>query len=138
MGTSTTPETPPAFSSNKSESKEGVITTSPLKTILYLLIAAVMGLTFGFAFEKSRVFEPQSIRDQFILKRFIMLKMFLAAVSITCIVLYIVIIFFNDHYRRLRKLWTQSCKRGVVNGVIIGAALLGIGMAVAGIIGLIH
>ena len=39
----------------------------------------VLGFVFGYAMEKAKVYEPKAIRQQMIFKRFIMLKMFLAA-----------------------------------------------------------
>ena len=39
-----------------------------------MLTAAIMGLMFGSAFYKSRVFEPYVIRGTFLFRRFIMLK----------------------------------------------------------------
>ena len=44
--------------------------------LLTTAVATCMGIWFGFMFEKSRVFEPASIRGQFLLTRWIMLKMF--------------------------------------------------------------
>jgi hypothetical protein len=40
-----------------------------------------MGMLFGTAFAKSHVFEPSVIRDQFLFKRWLMLKMFLGAMG---------------------------------------------------------
>src|SRR5215510_4561189 len=46
-----------------------------------------MGIVFGFALEKSRVFEPGMILGQMQLRNFIMLKVFLTAVATGAIVL---------------------------------------------------
>lgn len=48
---------------------------------LAILIGLLMGTVFGFALEKSRVFEPGVIVGQMQLSNFIMLKGFLSAVS---------------------------------------------------------
>lgn len=48
--------------------------------------AVVMGLIFGAMFQKSHVYEPIVIRSQFIFARWIMLKMFLAAVGMSMLV----------------------------------------------------
>ncbi len=42
--------------------------------VLALLGSAVMGLWFGFLFEKSHVYEPASIRGQFNFEKWIMMK----------------------------------------------------------------
>jgi hypothetical protein len=46
---------------------------------LFILTGLSMGVVFGFALEKSRVFEPGIILGQFQLRNFIMLKVFLTA-----------------------------------------------------------
>ena len=46
-----------------------------------------MGIIFGFALEKSRVFEPGVIVGQMQLRNFIMLKVFLTAVATGAVVL---------------------------------------------------
>ena len=48
---------------------------------LLLVKAAGVGFLFGFVLEKSKVYDPQIIRDQMVFKRFIMLKMFLSALT---------------------------------------------------------
>src|SRR5262245_36899215 len=50
-------------------------------------VGIAMGIVFGFAFEKSRVFEPGMIVGQMQLRNFIMLKVFLTAVATGAIVL---------------------------------------------------
>lgn len=52
-----------------------------------ILIGLLMGTMFGFALEKSRVFEPGVIVGQMQLNNFIMLKVFLSAVATGAIVL---------------------------------------------------
>lgn len=47
----------------------------------------VMGIVFGFALEKSRVFEPGIIVGQMQMRNFIMLKVFLTAVATGAVVL---------------------------------------------------
>lgn len=54
---------------------------NPVKLIFKILACICAGIVFGLALEKSRVFEPSSIRGQMILERWIMLKMFLAAMA---------------------------------------------------------
>jgi hypothetical protein len=46
-----------------------------------IIVGIAMGIVFGFALEKSRVFEPGIIVGQMQLRNFIMLKVFLTAVA---------------------------------------------------------
>jgi hypothetical protein len=52
-----------------------------------IIIGVAMGIVFGFALEKSRVFEPGMIVGQMQLRNFIMLKVFLTAVATGAVVL---------------------------------------------------
>ena len=52
-----------------------------------MLIGLTMGIVFGFALEKSRVFEPGMIVGQMQLRNFIMLKVFLTAIATGAVVL---------------------------------------------------
>ena len=54
---------------------------------LAILTGVLMGIVFGFALEKSRVFEPGIIVGQMQLRNFIMLKVFLSAVATGAVVL---------------------------------------------------
>ena len=52
-----------------------------------VVIGLLMGVVFGFAFEKSRMMEPGSLIGQFQFRRFIMMKMLFAAVASSLVVL---------------------------------------------------
>ena len=52
-----------------------------------IVIGVLMGVVFGVALEKSRVFEPGMIVGQMQLRNFIMLKVFLTAVATGAVVL---------------------------------------------------
>jgi uncharacterized membrane protein YedE/YeeE len=52
-----------------------------------ILSGVLMGIVFGFALEKSRVFEPGMIVGQMQLRNWIMLKVFLSAVATGAVVL---------------------------------------------------
>ena len=54
---------------------------------LAIATGLLMGVVFGFALEKSRVFEPGMIVGQMQLRNFIMLKVFLTAVATGAVVL---------------------------------------------------
>ena len=53
----------------------------------YIIIGLLMGFVFGWALEKSRVFEPGMIVGQMQLSNFIMLKVFLTAVATGLVVI---------------------------------------------------
>lgn len=88
-----------------------------------VLIGLATGLVFGFALEKSRVFEPGIIVGQMQLKSFIMLKIFLAAV-ITGLVALAVLNGILGVKLQLKPLLFKAD--------IIGGLILGIGITIAG------
>ena len=83
----------------------------------------LMGVIFGFALEKSRVFEPGVIVGQMQLRNFIMLKVFLAAVATGALVL----AFLNGF--GLVKL---QPKPTLYAADIVGGLILGAGISLAG------
>jgi len=52
-----------------------------------IVIGLLMGVVFGFAFEKSRMMEPGALIGQFQFRRFVMMKMLFAAVATSLVVL---------------------------------------------------
>ncbi len=86
-------------------------------------IGLLMGIVFGFALEKSRVFEPGMIVGQMHLRNFIMLKVFLTAVATGAIVLAVL------HGFGFVKLYPKPTLYGAD---IIGGLVLGAGIALAG------
>lgn len=93
-------------------------------TIVQLVIVGlVMGIVFGVALEKSRVFEPGVIVAQFQLRNFIMLKVFLTAVATGLLVLAVM---------TELGLATLSPKATVYGANIVGGLLLGAGIALSG------
>lgn len=88
-----------------------------------ILIGLATGLVFGFALEKSRVFEPGIIVGQMQLRNFVMLKIFLAAVVTGLIALAVMNGVFGV------KL---SLKPLLYRADLIGGLILGIGIALAG------
>ncbi len=62
---------------------------------LKYLISLFLGTLFGFAMEKAKVYEPKAIRQQMIFKRFIMLKMFLAAFATSTFSILLVALLFK-------------------------------------------
>lgn len=88
-----------------------------------IVIGLAMGAVFGFALEKSRVFEPGMIVGQMQLRNFTMLKVFLAAVATGLVVLAAL------HGLGFIKL---SPKATVYGATIGGGLVLGAGIALAG------
>jgi uncharacterized membrane protein YedE/YeeE len=88
-----------------------------------IVIGLATGIVFGFALEKSRVFEPGVIVGQMQLKNFIMLKIFLTAVITGLVVL-----------AALNGIWGVKLhlKALVLRADLIGGLLLGIGITIAG------
>jgi hypothetical protein len=83
----------------------------------------LMGVIFGFALEKSRVFEPGIIVGQMQLRNFIMLKVFLAAVATGAVVL----AFLNGFgFVKLQP------KATLYAADIVGGLILGAGISLAG------
>lgn len=88
-----------------------------------VVVGLAMGVAFGFALEKSRVFEPGMIVGQMQLRNFIMLKVFLAAVATGAAVLAVL------HGFDVVKLYP---KPAVYGADIVGGLMLGAGIALAG------
>ena len=83
----------------------------------------LMGIVFGFALEKSRVFEPGIIVGQMQLRNWIMLKVFLTAVATGAVVL----AFLNGFgFVKLQP------KAALYAADIVGGLILGAGIALAG------
>ena len=100
-------------------------------TILALSASAVMGLWFGFLFEKSHVYEPQAIRGQFNFEVWIMMKMFMGAVSASCVAFVGLKTLAPARFDAVR-LGFHPAQRGLLAGGAVGGAILGTGMVVAG------
>lgn len=88
-----------------------------------IAIGLLMGVVFGFALEKSRVFEPGMIVGQMQLSNFIMLKVFLTAVATGAVVLAAL------HGFGFVKLYP---KPAIFAADAIGGLILGAGIALAG------
>ncbi|MFA5950771.1 MAG: YeeE/YedE thiosulfate transporter family protein [Hyphomicrobium sp.] len=88
-----------------------------------ILIGIATGIVFGFALEKSRVFEPGIIVGQMQLRTFVMLKVFLAAVISGLVVLAVLNGVLGVKLSIKPLLWRAD---------IIGGLLLGAGIVIAG------
>lgn len=94
-----------------------------MELIAIVSLGLVMGLVFGIALEKSRVFEPGMIVGQMRLQNFTMLKVFMSAVVTGLIALGIL------HGMGLITLHPKALYLGAQ---VIGGGLLGLGMVLAG------
>jgi uncharacterized membrane protein YedE/YeeE len=94
-----------------------------MSVLTAVLIGLATGIVFGFALEKSRVFEPGIIVGQMQLRKFIMLKVFLAAVITGLIVLAVL----NGVFGVPLQLKPLLLRADIVGGLILGA-----GIALAG------
>lgn len=94
-----------------------------MSVTLAVAVGLLMGVVFGFALEKSRVFEPGIIVGQMQLRNFIMLKVFLAAVATGAVVLAALNGF---GYVKLAP------KAALYGADIVGGLILGAGISLAG------
>src|SRR6202162_5000828 len=90
---------------------------------LAIVVGIAMGIVFGFALEKSRVFEPGIIVGQMQMRNFIMLKVFLTAVATGAVVLAVL---NGLGYVKLQP------KAALYAADIVGGLLLGVGITLAG------
>ena len=84
-----------------------------------IVVGIAMGIVFGFALEKSRVFEPGIIVGQMQLRNFIMLKVFLTAVATGAIVL--AVLNGLDYVKLQPRPATYAAD--VVGGLILGTGI---------------
>jgi len=91
--------------------------------VIAILSGLAMGVVFGFALEKSRVFEPGMIVGQMQLRNFIMLKIFLTAVATGALVLAVLNGFGFVKLQPKAALYAAD---------LVGGLLLGAGIALAG------
>ncbi len=94
-----------------------------MTVVTAILIGLGMGAVFGFALEKSRVFEPGVILGQMQLRNFLMLKIFLTAVVTGLVIL-----------AALNGLgYTKPYPKALLfRADVLGGLLLGAGIALAG------
>jgi hypothetical protein len=91
--------------------------------VTYVLVGLLMGVVFGVALEKGRVFEPGIIVGQFQLRNFTMLKMFLSAAATTLVVVGVL---------HVLGIVALHPKAALYPAVIVGGLVFGAGMAVSG------
>ena len=94
-----------------------------MSLITAIIIGIAMGIVFGFLLEKSRVFEPGIIVGQMQFRSFIMLKVFLTAVTTGAVVLAALNGFGIIKLHPKAALYAAD---------IVGGLILGVGIVLAG------
>lgn len=94
----------------------------------------ICGEIFGFVIEKGRVFEPSVVCDQMLMKRFVMLKMFLSAVisGMFCMSVMSMLPFTRQKFLNARQTLVNDLQGKGYLTVMLGGFILGIGMALGG------
>ncbi|EGD75566.1 hypothetical protein PTSG_06635 [Salpingoeca rosetta] len=129
------PTTPPTMSAQgEVEEVPGTSRATMSKKTIWqgVLTAILMGFGFGYVFEKSRVFEPVNIRRQFLFERWLMLKMFLAAMAASASMLLLAYKFHKSTFDHIRDMFHGCYQRGIITAVALGGFMLGAGMAIGG------
>ncbi|MFW6313789.1 MAG: YeeE/YedE thiosulfate transporter family protein [Spirochaetota bacterium] len=91
--------------------------------VTYIVTGIVMGLIFGFALEKSRVFEPRMMVGLFQLRHFVVLKVFLTAIATTLVLLAALTAF---------GVVELGPKAAIYPATVIGGLVFGAGVAIVG------
>lgn len=90
----------------------------------HIFVGLAMGIVFGFALEKSRVFEPGALVRQFQLRNFLMVKVFFTAIATSMLSITILKLTVADFAFDLTPFNLPANA--------IGGTLLGIGVALTG------
>ncbi|KAJ8308276.1 hypothetical protein KUTeg_013150 [Tegillarca granosa] len=119
---------------NDQNSEVYVDSSSDEVTVVKVATSLILGVVFGIAVEKGRVFEPDIIVNQMLFNKFVMLKMFLSATlsGMFCLSLMSMIPATRKKYLAAKRNFASCLKEKSYTTVMIGAALLGAGMSVAG------
>ena len=99
---------------------------------LKYMTSLLIGILFGYAMEKAKVYEPIAIRQQMIFQKFIMLKMFLSALAISTVSTLIAANVFHDRYNKILNSGKEALKSKSLRQLIIGGLLIGVGMQISG------
>lgn len=107
--------------------KERLQNNQPKASALAVIAIIAMGFVFGFVFEKSRVFEPKIIQAQFRFEKWLMLKMFLAAMAASALSLILVYTLAIKSFVHVRDAFHGCLHRGILTAIVPGGLLLGAG-----------
>ncbi|UJR14384.1 hypothetical protein I4U23_001381 [Adineta vaga] len=103
-----------------------------VKIIRTVLSVIILGVLFGFLMNKATVFLTPTIRKQMVFQRFVMLKMFLAAVGVSMLSVAILELVRKSLYGKvLVDDIEYNCRRGIIH-YIAGGSLIGLGMVICG------
>jgi len=100
--------------------------------VVRAVASTMMGAVFGFSMQKGRVFEPENIRAQMVMEKFIMMKMFLSAIAAGQLTLWAGSYFFPRELQQAKAEFDLTMRDKTPVRVGIGAAILGAGMTVSG------
>jgi uncharacterized membrane protein YedE/YeeE len=100
--------------------------------MLKVVVSSTLGFLFGWAMEKAKVYEPLAIKDQMIFHRFIMLKMFLAALGTSTLSIILLRKYFRKSYNNIFETYRDSLKNKSYLLLGIGGALIGCGIQISG------
>ncbi|XP_070577453.1 thiosulfate transporter TsuA-like [Ptychodera flava] len=105
-----------------------------LTAVCKLLVCSSAGVIFGIACEKGRVFEPSIIREQMLFTKFVLLKMFLSAVtsSLLCLALMSMLPFTYKKFVQARREFAKTLKTKSALSSVVGGGILGAGMTLCG------
>jgi uncharacterized membrane protein YedE/YeeE len=102
----------------------------PPSWINIIFNAAIWGLWFGVAIGKGQTFQPQIIVEQMLMRKFLMMKMFLSAVATACLGMAVLSFLRPKDFEAVREKKLAG-NRGLW-ATIAGGLLLGSGMAFSG------
>lgn len=107
---------------------------TPNRTVTSLAVSAACGLVFGFAIEKGKVYEPAVVKNQMLLSKFVMMKMFLSGIISGMFVLAVMSMlpFTRRRYLGAKSVFVRGLREKGFLTTLSGGALLGSGMAIAG------
>ncbi|KAK2167553.1 hypothetical protein LSH36_26g03010 [Paralvinella palmiformis] len=106
----------------------------PGMVVAKLAACSLAGVVFGWSMEKSRVFEPSSIRLQMVFQRWIMLKMFLAAMASGQVVIALLSVLPWCKTKFEKAMDNFACclgDKGILTS-LLGPFILGMGMTLSG------
>jgi len=112
-----------------SESKDDALMWKSTAT---LSSSCLMGLCFGAAMDLGKVTLPLMIREQFLFRRFLMLKMFLGAAASSALFLTIASKLAPKRFQHVQEIFMKPLAAKTVAAVSLGAFTLGSGMALSG------
>ena len=88
-------------------------------------VSLMAGVGFGFAMQKAQVYDPETVREQFGYKNWIMVKMFAAALSMSLLSLSAISLVAPSRFGKAMKgAWTND--RGTVSA-FLGGVMIGTG-----------